>query len=144
MKTRILRPLLFVLLCNPAMAASTDVACLDALATNSEFTPLKEKVALGRAETQTFSMKTNSSRATVFERPLIVKWVDARKECSKLNPGFDKMPPSLRNLYDQLWVQIEAAALNLYEGKITFGEFAQQRETLSVEYKKKLTTRSPN
>jgi len=140
MKSKMYFPwMLLALFCTSVEAAMTEAECIDALATNSELAPLKDKVALGRVETQTFSMKTNTSRATVFDKPLIIKWVEAKKECTKQNPSLDKLPPSLRTLLDQLWVQIEATALNLYEGKITFGEFAQQREAMNFEYKKKVS-----
>ena len=102
--------------------------CFSDLAYLPELKPIREKVALASVTEQTFGMLTDNNYRTPDEAPAIFRWHFERDKCSRMRP-----PAS--NPVEQLTVQafnsIQSMLPDLYEGKMTYGEFAKRRQSIA-------------
>ena len=111
---------------------STD--CYSALARRQDLQPLREKVALHVVGETSFTMLANTALASDGERPLIAGWVEGREACFSID--IQQVGAAARDygdLYQASANIFRLAALDLYAGKITFGEFNKQRLQLNQE-----------
>jgi signal transduction histidine kinase len=127
-------PLLVMLLPLTSLAQNPfekTISCSKALSDDPELSRIKGKVALAGATEQTFEMKTNKAYPTPLERKAITLWVSKVHKCSELaenaiNEG--QIEPALVPLFKGLYPKFEARVLQLYDKKISYGEFARARD----------------
>jgi hypothetical protein len=124
-----------VVSCQSAAAQDVQIACIADISTNPKYAPLSEKMAVGASRHQTFEMLANSTKATKADKPLIAAWATDRQDC------FDRAaeqrataPLAVQSLLARLQGQLSSAAADLYNGLITYGEFAKKRTEYGNEY----------
>src|SRR5712664_2291295 len=62
-------------------------ACIQALATRADLASIANKVALADARDQLLALKTRADRVTTKDKPIIIAWLIARREC--FDEGYD-------------------------------------------------------
>jgi len=104
--------------------------CMDAVATNPKYAPLEKKLALGKVSSQTLEMRANNSVASDSDKPLISSWASDRQQCfSAVDPVIQKsMHPKVYALILQTRANAKTLTSRLYEGKITYGQYAEGRQ----------------
>jgi hypothetical protein len=126
-----------LLLMHGLCAAQQDslAACLDKLVSDPAFALLAGKLALGTATSATPAMFADTSLASNKERPVIADWGAARAECLKANSQFGNAVyrPPLQAFGIDAENKVMAAAVELYDRKISFGEFNRRREAIAEE-----------
>ncbi len=132
MKSKIVFPLIFIIFGfnTPSFAQMEDFRnCINSMNQQTFYAPLREKVSLGIVNDQTFSMLTNQSYVSNDEKPVIMAWVNERNRCFSENSTAisNEFSPPVFSLIATLQQNFERVAAQLYTGKITFGEFSQQR-----------------
>ena len=118
---------------NPALAAS--VACEARIKGDPSYAQLGSKIALGSVNEQTFSMLVDSSKPTEQEKAQLVKWVEAKRTCVEILAAADTKG-EVRGLLRDSKEKFERAAMRLYSGEISYGEFAKARAELSGDLDK--------
>lgn len=107
------------------------LACVNALSVDPELARLKGKVGLSGVAEQTFEMKTNKAYPNAAERKAITLWVEKIRACSKITEkavSDGLFQPAMIPLVKGLYPKFEQRALQLYNKKVTYGEFAQARD----------------
>lgn len=134
--------ILFLLFLSGIIYAQQNPAglCLEGLVTDSRFITIAEKVAINAVEDTTFAMLANQSLANERERKAISEWVTARAGCIKAGSAYLQQT-YLPQIY--AWIQesensLLATAIELYNGKLSFGEFNRRRKATAVEIDNKL------
>lgn len=114
-------------------------ACLAKLASEAGLAAIANKVSLGMAATMTPSMLADTSVAGNHERPVISKWAAARAECLKADAKFgtEVYRPPMQAFGIDAEHKVMASAVDLYDKKISFGEFNRRRETVAEELRGK-------
>lgn len=103
-----------------------------------EFYALRSKVELFRTPDAPppFAIASNDSFPTSEDRPLIAKWATVRDNCIKRQttiqpPSSNALQAALvqedRSFATEVSGRISELIVALYEGKLTYGEFAQKR-----------------
>lgn len=113
-------------------ASKNDVEqCYDYLYSQSEIAPIKDKMNFGNIENPTFEQLANVEIATDTEKNLI----------SKLSKGFDvceevrsqsktsDIPNSIVKVYEDNNARRKSSLIDLYNRKITYGEYLLQRQS---------------
>lgn len=106
-------------------------ACSSALSDDPELAKIKGKVGLSGVAEQTFGMKTNKSYPTTAEKKVITLWVEKIHVCSAIVEkaiADGQFQPSMVPLIKGLYPKFEQRALQLYDKKISYGEFARARD----------------
>ena len=132
--------LMLLLLMHGLCAAQQGLAsCLDKLAPDPAFALLARKLALGMAAGATPAMLADTSLANDKERPVIAEWAAARAECLKADSRYGNAVyrPPLQAFGIDAENKVMAAAVELYDRKIPFGEFNRRRETIAEELRGK-------
>lgn len=120
-------------------------ACTKSLSDDPHLSRLKGKVGLTGVIEQTFEMKTNSAYPTALEKKAITLWVGKVRKCTEIIeksatdghpitfffPYPEQLPqfqPSIVPVMKGLYPLFEQRALQLYDKKMTYGEFARARD----------------
>ena len=116
-------------------AADPSLDCYSALAARSDLSDIKDKVGLSGVQDQTFRMLANTDYVSPADKQIIARWADLTNECFKAGLKFRQNYPSfaLRAL-EQFRSSTENASLDLYEGKLTYGEFAKRRKEIAAVF----------
>ena len=120
-----------ILLCCAHQSRAYDLGdCFNALKIDSDLQVIGDKVELARVGDVTFGMLANNNLPTLVERQAIFRWGVKRDQC------FNRYPPP-NNLATQAvrdgYSAVQLLILDLYEGAITYGQFAKQsRETMEM------------
>lgn len=101
--------------------------CLEGLKNDGRFSPIAGHLALDGQDTASPQMLADGARADVRQQQAIAEWIDARSECVNFTPT-------------QVSVGLHMSFLgivpDLYNGRMTFGEFNQKWRTLFEEITK--------
>lgn len=117
------------------------MACIQELTINTELQGIKNKVALGPLKNQTFSMLANRTKPSKEDTALIARWADLRAECStKLSDAMKQRgtPIQLQNLVNKIRPEFEQFAAELFNGQISYGDFAKKRVASEDEFQSTL------
>lgn len=123
--------------------AASDAAndCYKSLAARPELAGLSGKVALSSVQDQTFAMLVNRETATPAERPIIAHWAELLTACYKIGGAFrESLPTNVQQVSEDQKTRLEDIAIQLYDGKITYGEFATKRRSIASESLAKLAS----
>jgi hypothetical protein len=139
-KMRLLALTLLLLMHGLCAAQQASLAsCLDKLASDPAFALLAPKLALGMATGATPAMLANAMLANNKERSVIAEWAAARAECLKADSRYGNAVyrPPLQAYGIDAENKVMAAAVELYDGKIPFGEFNRQRQAIAEDLREK-------
>lgn len=114
-------------------------SCIDKLAADSGFALLAGKLAVGMASGTTPAMAADTSLANSKERYVIAEWAAARAECLKADSRYGNAVyrPPLQTFGIDAENKVMAAAVELYDRKISFGEFNRRRQLIAEELRGK-------
>lgn len=108
---------------------------------NPALDPIRQKIELTRAVPDTpppFAMAANDGYPTEVERQAIARWASMRDACIARGRAVPRVPPSATPLQatfieqdaafaDETTGKVSGLIVALYQGKLTYGEFAQKR-----------------
>jgi hypothetical protein len=123
-----------------ANAAQDLLTCMRTLARDPQYAEISAKLPLQDMNTITFSMLADQSRPTLKERKEITGWFDERDQCWKTQEAAlqSQWPPELFQLSNEGSAGIKSIGVELYNGKITFGEANKQIEQLGNTIKARM------
>jgi hypothetical protein len=114
--------------------ASGSSGCYKDIYKNSQVQIISHKVALLSVTDQTFDMLTSKDRATDDEKTAIREWSRLIDDCRKKEAkqySVQTMPPTLLALSKSSQTAMDNARLMLFNGEITYGQFAQIRKNVA-------------
>ena len=109
--------------------------CIATLHVYESLNPIADKVDLGAPATPSFKVLTNSDKATDAEKVAIAAWAAQREKCLQAGQSWreSNMPPDLRQLSEGSHGRLMGLMADLYDNKLTYGEFARQRAKIADE-----------
>ena len=110
------------------------LACIEQIKQEPKLALLKNKVALASPKGQTFSMLVDSTFPTEQERPLIQIWVDMKSSCASKVIDDASIEQSIRDAQQRMNDSFIEIAVDLYQGKLTFGDFAKKRVSIEKSF----------
>lgn len=127
---------------NPPVASAAQdlLTCVRVLARDPQYAEISTKLPLQDLNTISFGMLADQSRPTPQERKEIANWFDERDQCWKSNePAIQtQWPPELFQLSNEANAGIKAIGVELYNGKITYGQANKQIEQLGNSIKARI------
>jgi flagellar biosynthesis GTPase FlhF len=110
-------------------------ACFQNLASRPQFSSISAKLDIGTAARSSPAMLSDNSIAKDNERRAIADWAAARAECLQAahQEGTALYRPPLLAYGIEAENKVLAAAVDLYDRKISFGEFNRRRQVISEE-----------
>ncbi|MHB8562672.1 MAG: hypothetical protein ACYDDA_01775 [Acidiferrobacteraceae bacterium] len=120
----------------PVVPPDPGIACAKALETNPEFSIIAGKVALVDPRQQTFSMLINTSKPDQVEKVAIAKWITDKQACYALTQRWRaqyNFPSTLSAIDDANNSKFLNLSANLYNGKLTYGQYAKARAKVFAE-----------
>lgn len=119
----------------PVLAADPSETCFNSLEARHSLSPLRQLVALGNIRNQTVGMMDNARHPTAAEREIIKAWVRERDQCFVIGENWrqENMPAAMRAILDTHYARNKLLIAELYQSKITYGEFGIQRSALSSQ-----------
>jgi hypothetical protein len=114
-------------------------ACLNGLSSDPGFTLLANKLVVGVVTTSTPAVAADASLATNKELPVIAQWAAARAECLRADSRYGNAiyRPPLQTFGIDAENKVLAAAVELYNRTISYGEFNQRRHAIAEEFRGK-------
>ncbi len=122
-----------LLIALPAFAQDPSATCFPQLETRHGLRVLRPVIALGSIKHQNMEMMTNPRYPTLAEKSAIKAWVTERDQCFAKGERWriQNMPVKMRSTLDHYYAKNKLLIADLYRAKISFGEFASKRATLS-------------
>lgn len=108
--------------------------CFEALSADGDLTLIKDKVSLVGAGEQTFSMLVDNSKPTTEEQKALLIWGNKRDVCFKeVRKALDAQgtAPAIKNVLTSGSHTAQMLLIDLYNGKLTYAEFANRRQDLT-------------
>lgn len=124
-------------------AQQTSLAsCLDRLASVPAYALIAGKLALGSGASTASVMLADTTVPNNREREVISEWAAARAECVKADSRFGNATyrPPLQTFGIDAENRVMAAAVDLYDLKISFGEFNQRRQLIAEDLRVKIAS----
>ncbi|MDB5809095.1 MAG: hypothetical protein JWN94_1217 [Betaproteobacteria bacterium] len=114
--------------------------CIAKLESDSRFSTLRNKLALGPTARASPNLAANVNMPTDKERTAIKNWSTARKKCvdEAQGEGNAVYRPPLVTYAIEAERQVLAAAAELYDRKISYGDFQRQREDYNEQMQRKV------
>lgn len=112
-------------------AALNTQTCVAEIKKNPSLAPIANKVALGSAEEQTFSQLADTTKASEDEKSAIRLWSELSDSCFKQIKKqfvYVSAPPTIQALRESTYTLFTNARVALYNGEVTYGQFAQFRK----------------
>jgi hypothetical protein len=134
-----------LIVCAASIAQSVQdpsVQCVLDLASKPEFSHISDKLPVGDIRKITFAMLANDAVPTVAERNEIAAWFAAKEECGKLGESFRQThyPPEVISQVETSITTLNLIGVDLYKGKITYGEANKRLAAARDDLMSKLTT----
>jgi hypothetical protein len=113
--------------------------CLGNLGSDPRFSSIADKLSVGTADT-TFAMLADTSLANDTERQAIATWATARSECVKGGDEYwrKNYPIQIYAVAFESENTMIASAVDLYNRKISFGEFNKRRDVIKNDVRNKV------
>jgi len=100
--------------------------CEAEMVANKSLQILKGKLDLLNAESQPLEILANNKKPSKKEQPAIALWVEEQKRCSAPGIAYHRSHSlEVGAIFDQAYADLYISAADLYQGKITYGDFAQ-------------------
>ena len=100
--------------------------CEKQIVENKGLQMLKGKLDLLNAANQPIEILANNKKPTAKEKAAIALWVEEQKRCS--TPGIEyqkSQSPEVGAIFDKAYADLFISAADLYQGQITYGDFAK-------------------
>lgn len=133
---------LCLLCCSSAYAEENPaIACTQKLTTEPIFAPIANKLPLGDMRDISFEKLTIKAKPTKKESKIISSWMDARSKCFNIGLEYAKTnyPPQLVSLAIEANNQVMAVVANLFNRDISYGAANKQIQSISDNYRDKIT-----
>lgn len=116
-----------LILAGSAVAAEMTVAeCEAQIVANKNLQILKGKLDLLHSANQPIEILANAKVPSRKEKAAISLWVEEQKRCSAPGIAYHKsQSPEIGAIYEQAYTEMYISASDLYQGKITYGDFAK-------------------
>src|SRR3989344_2949135 len=121
----------------PARPPDPGLACLTNLAHRPEFSILADKLALAGPNQQTFRMLSGTSKPNIKEKTAIAEWAKVKQDCFSMTSEWRRQynfPPTLAVIQDAGFSAFLNLTADLYNGKLTYGEYAKARADQSAQF----------
>jgi hypothetical protein len=120
--------------------------CFDKLKSEPELQPLADKIALSNVMETTLSMLADETIPTDTEKTLISKYASMRERCEQgITAMYSYYPLDASRQIRQSFVNSATQLMvNLYKGKMTYGEFAKARKELALNAQKQYQDATAN
>jgi hypothetical protein len=100
--------------------------CEAEIVANKNLQILKGKLDLLNAASQPLEILANNKTPSKKEMPAISLWVEEQKRCSAPGIAYHKsQSPEVGAIFEQAYTEMFISAADLYQGKITYGDFAK-------------------
>jgi uncharacterized caspase-like protein len=100
---------------------------------NHDFDPLRTRIPLGD-EKPTFLMLKNAEKLRRKEKPLADLAIKTLEQCRKAyEPVYAMLPPQVRGMLEGIQRRQDSKVAELYNGKITFGDFNVAMNGMNAE-----------
>jgi hypothetical protein len=146
MKFRPLRLIAAVLLAGSSISLAQTVQdpsaqCAKDQTANPEFSLLVDKLPVGDIRNITFGMLANDSIPTTEERNAIAAYFAANEQCAKLGESYRQAnyPPEINNQLLAAMTAINLVGVDLYKGRITYGEANKRLAAVRDDLGSKMT-----
>lgn len=109
-------------------------SCFSDIAKNPDLEPIKGKVGLENAQSQSFSMLADNSKPTAQDKPMLKRWGDMRDVCMKMmheSMAAQRAPLPIINVTDAVNTASQSLLVELINSNMTYSEFAKKRSDLS-------------
>ena len=140
---------------NDAAVREVDAQCANDMQ-SADLDPIRTKVELVRSDASApapFATVTNDTFATPQERRAIERWAALREECQKRTSAANAVSPAADPLQTVVIQQdrafsmdaagrVSALIVALYQGELTYGEFAQKRYEIGRDAGRWIAARS--
>lgn len=118
---------------NPAMP------CYRALAEDSRFAVIRDKVALGGSIEEIRRMTKSAERPSREEMPALAAWKSARAECHKAErPYLATRDTEMASVAREYFASVQALIGELQAGALSYGEFGRRRVELYERFTRRL------
>jgi hypothetical protein len=116
-------------------------ACFKALQSKPELQILKGKVDIGAIRSPTQEMLANTNKPTQVEMEAISTLTGELEECLRQGEEWREKnwPPAAISLFEQYVVLARSLMTDLYEGKITYSNFAKNKASSLAKFKADLS-----
>ena len=116
------------------------ITCLKNFVGDQRFSPIENKLSLADARDTTFEMLANQALPSKKEQEAIAAWVTARKECVKEGDAFHRQnyPLQIVTIVTEGENNIGAIAADLYNRKLTYGNFNKRRQGIADDVMNKV------
>ena len=142
MKNNALIVLLMLLLPPLCFAEGTAEQCYAELDVIVKDYPIANKMSFPKVMNATFEQLANTDKATEYERDLIGKMAEIIKYCSDIE--IKEIPsdayPSIRKAMEDHTSRRMSSWVDLYNRKISYGEFIRQRQDSITKAERELAT----
>jgi hypothetical protein len=130
-----------LILAGGAAAAEMSVAeCEAQIVANKNFQVLKGKLDLLYSANPPIEVLANSKVPSKKEKAAISLWVEEQKRCSAPGIAYHKsQSQEIGAIYDQAYAEMYISAADLYQGKITYGDFAKAGVRRHQEIKERIS-----
>jgi hypothetical protein len=114
-------------------------SCTNKIGQDPELVLLAEKTPLVDVNSMSLAMMANTSRPSEEEKSLILKWSEKRDKCLKIQREGASFYPN--DPHAPVWFEAvdkgNLAQLDLYEGRLTWGEYNKIRKQNNVDFQSK-------
>jgi hypothetical protein len=118
--------LLALLLAGNVSAQTTVAECEAQMVANKDLQILKGKIDLLNSSNQPTEILGNTKVPSKKEKPALSLWVEEQKRCSKIGLDmFKRQDFELGTVIEQAYSEMFISAADLYQGKISYGDFAR-------------------
>lgn len=118
---------IWLIVAGSATAAEISVAdCEAKIVANKNLQILKGKIDLLNTANQPIEILANNKVPSKKEKVALALWVEEQKRCSA--PGIEyhkSQSPEIGAIFDRAYSELFLSAADLYQGKITYGDFAR-------------------
>jgi hypothetical protein len=119
----------------PAIAQESQYGnCIREAISADKFRPLESKMVLTSGK-QPFEILAINTKPTPTEKPLISAWAQIREDCFNQDESERrKLPAPGQAAVEKLHRDVLSAAAELYNGTLTYGQFAKARTELGSQF----------
>lgn len=110
--------------------------CYERLVTMPQLSPIANKMSFPDISKASFEQLANTDKATDQEKPLIAKYAEGSKICFELDMSLQpyNLHPRAKTTLNEYQSNKISNLIDLYNQKISYGEFIKQRQEASVKF----------
>lgn len=124
-----------------ALGAVSD-DCYDYLYSLPEISPISEKIAVPDVTKASFKQLSNQEKPSPQDKEIIEKLANGLKVCFDLEMEYlpKNIHPSIRKAIEDNYTNRSSSLIDLYNEKITYGEYIKRRQASVTTYRREIDT----